>query len=321
MSSSGSLADYELPPIFVRPALDACRLFNTTLDWMFYDAPTLSRSLRDRGDEIVTSDPANASAPKDIVDLSADTDPEGSLLVVDPTTPPYVTVWKNVAAFIADQRGAPEPITVATITGVGSSALGSAALAWNVATGLDKPVLAIVPGYGVADAVLQGLGGWFGFGVYDALNAKSHVQDFLALTQPKTAAIGRGLSASAPDPAMLNGAPVFRTGCGSSDVLHALMEALRSITCVVGHSKGALSISNALHALPTGRLDGVRVVTLGCPVVEDLAGVAYRQFLGRFDALGALNAWGHRPDTWTLTDHSTNTALPLSMIVQQLARS
>jgi len=317
MSSTGSLADYELPPIFVKPALGACRLFNTGLDWLFYDVPTLSRALLGHGDEIVTSDPGNAPVPKDVIDLSADTDPEGSLLVVDPTTPPYVTVWKDVTAFIASQKAAAEPVTVATITGVGSSALGAAALAWNVATGLRRPVLAIVPGYGVADAVLQGLGGWFGFGLYDALHTKSHLQDFLALTQPTTAAIGRGLSASAPGHRTLNDAPVFRTGCGSSDVLHALMEAL-PIDCVVGHSKGALSIFNALHALPKDRLGGVKVVTLGCPIAEDLAGAEYHQVLGRFDALGALNAWGNLPNAWVDTGHSTNSVLPLSLNAEQL---
>jgi hypothetical protein len=46
-------------------------------------------------------------------------------------------------------------VDIATITGVGSSALGSAALAWDISVALEKPVLAIVPGYGVADVLLQ----------------------------------------------------------------------------------------------------------------------------------------------------------------------
>jgi hypothetical protein len=47
-------------------------------------------------------------------------------------------------------------VDIATITGVGSSALGSAALAWDISVALEKPVLAIVPGYGVADVLMQG---------------------------------------------------------------------------------------------------------------------------------------------------------------------
>jgi hypothetical protein len=49
-------------------------------------------------------------------------------------------------------------VDIASITGVGSSALGSAALAWDISVALEKPVLAIVPGYGIADVILQGLG-------------------------------------------------------------------------------------------------------------------------------------------------------------------
>ena len=144
------------------------------------------------------------------------------------------------------------------------------------------------------------------------------MQTTLASLAPKTAEIGRRLSATAPGAKTILGAPAFRYGSGSSDVLHDLMQALPSIKCVVGHSKGALSISNALHALPIGRTNGLQVITLGCPIAEDLPGATYCQFLGRFDALGALNAWGHRPNTWLDADHSTNSAFVLSMDVEAL---
>jgi hypothetical protein len=317
MSQFTALGMFELPPGWIEPALRACRLFNTSLDMLFYDVPGLVHAINARGEPVTTDGPHAAARAG--LDLSAATNPEGSLLVVDPQSPPYVTEWKDVAAFIEDQTSAARPVTVATITGVGSSALGSAALAWNVAAGLERPALAIVPGYGVADVVLQGLGGWFGFGVYDFLHTKSHVQDALAMVAPKTAALGRGLSSSAPGARRVNGAPAFRTGCGSSDVLHALVERLEAITCLVGHSKGALSIANALGSV--GRsLAGVRVVTLGCPVAEDIPGVTYHQYLGWLDALGALNAWGNRPTRWTMTDHSTNARLPLSMLAEDLVR-
>ena len=320
MSMLDSLGSYETPPFLLKPALAACRMFNTSLDALFYDVPTLERALAEDGETIVTMNAGGGPVAKGSIDLGANADPEGSLLVIDPATAPYVTIWKDVSAFIDHQKSAAAPVKVASITGVGSSALGSAALAWNVAIGLGQPVLAIVPGYGVADVVLQGLGGWFGFGVYDLVHAKSHVQNMLAVVAPKTAAIGRDLSASAPHAKTLNGAPVFRTGCGSSDVLHALMEAL-PFECVVGHSKGALSISNALHALAPDKTKGLQVITLGCPIAEDSPGAHYDQFLGLFDALGALNAWGNRPNAWLPTDHSTNASLPLSMHAQQLVAS
>ena len=89
---------------------------------------------------------------------------------------------------------------------------------------LQGAVLGIVPGYGVADVVLQGMGGWFGFGLYDYLDSKSIIQAGLAGAAPQTARIGRGLSATTPDAKTVNGGPVYRHGSGSSDVLHALLE-------------------------------------------------------------------------------------------------
>lgn len=313
MASDESLAAFEIPQAFLRPMLEACRMYNTGLDALFYDVPALVAALRSDGEAVAA--PATGMAPDSPgrLNLGALKNPEGSLLVIDAQTAPHVGAFDDVQVFLACDERRVKSVDIVTITGVGSSALGSAALAWNVSTAFKKPVLAIVPGYGVADVVLQGLGGWYGFGLYDFLHAKSRLQTALAAVAPKTAAIGRKLSASAPGSERLaNGGPVFRTGCGSSDVLHALMTA-RSIQCVVGHSKGALSIANALQSLPPGHTDGLTIVTLGCPIARDWPKAHYHQFLGLFDALGALNAWGNRPDSWLSADHSTNTSLPLSM--------
>jgi hypothetical protein len=208
-------------------------------------------------------------------------------------------------------------VDIASITGVGSSALGSAALAWNISVALEKPVLAIVPGYGVADVVLQGLGGWFAFGLHDFLSSKTLIQTGLATAAPETARIGRELAASTPqEPAARGGAPIFRYGSGSSDALHALLEYRETpFRLLVGHSKGALQINNAIQSLAVERTQGLRVVTLGCPIGENVAGVDYHQYLGLFDALGQLNAWGHWPEYWPPTWHSTNPVLPPAMRV------
>jgi hypothetical protein len=82
---------------------------------------------------------------------------------------------------------------------------------------------------------------------------------------------------------------------------------------LVGHSKGALQIGNAIQSLPPERTHALRVVTLGCPIAPDVDGVSYYQYLGLFDALGQLNMWGHWPDRWTPTWHSTNPMLPPAM--------
>ena len=200
------------------------------------------------------------------------------------------------------------------------AALGSAALAWDISRALEKPVLAIVPGYGVADVILQGWGGWFAFGLHDFLSSKTLIQTGLATTAPETARIGRELAASTPqEPAARGGAPIFRYGSGSSDVLHALLEhRVTPFRLLVGHSKRALQINNAIQSLPVARTQGLRVLTLGCPIAENIAGVGYHQYLGLFDALGQLNAWGHWPEYWPPTWHSTNPALPPAMAVGEM---
>ena len=169
-----------------------------------------------------------------------------------------------------------------------------------------------MPGYGIADVVLQGLGGWFAFGLHDFLSSKTLIQTELATAAPVTARIGRELAASTPqEPISRGGAPIFRYGSGSSDVLHALLEhRVTPFRLLVGHSKGALQINNAIQSLPVERTRGLRVVTLGCPIGENVAGVNYHQYLGLFDALGQLNAWGHWPEHWPphLAQHQSRVA-------------
>jgi hypothetical protein len=313
-----SLSLFELPRAFVKPALEMCRTFNSTLDVAFYDVPTLVAELRQRGEAVEGQGSASKGAAT--IDLEALANPEGALLVVDAARAPFVQRFDEVQLFLDWCADAAVKPTTVSITGVGSSALGSAALAWDISKALAAPVLAIVPGYGVADALLQGLGGFFGFGLHDALQTKSRLQDTLAFMAPDLAGVGRHLVGSLPDAKRINGAPVFRTGCGSSDVLHALMGKI-AIKCVVGHSKGALAIANALNDLKATKTEGLRIVTLGCPVPETLPGATYHQCLGLFDALGQANAWGNTPDQWTPTDHSTNTSLPLSMDAEALTAS
>jgi len=310
MSGWDQLSWFEIAPELVKPALAACRGFNTVLDVAFYDVPSLERDLRDLGKGVVT---AGANAPPSALDLDALVNPEGALLVVDPARAPYVTRFEDLQSYLDWHDAAEARPKACSITGVGSSALGSAALAWNVAKALGQPVIAIVPGYGVADAVEQALGGWFGFGLHEALGTKSALQTWLADYAPELAWVGRKLVASTPGHGKTaTGAPTFLRGSGSSDVLHALMLKIE-ITCLVGHSKGALQIGNALDGLEAARTENLRVVTLGCPIAETAAGATYRQYLGVFDALGQLNAWGNQPSCWTPTQHTTNRQLPLAM--------
>ncbi|WP_336957951.1 hypothetical protein [Sphingobium aquiterrae] len=310
---------FNLPAEMVKPAVMACRLFNTAVDAIFYDVPSLradfqahDEAMKDKGEK----------PPSRVIAFDAISDPEGSLLLIDATTAPYVHRYQDVQAYLDSPYPETRAVRIVTITGVGSSALGSAALAWNISTALERPVLAIVPGYGVADMILQGMGGWFGFGMFDYLRAKSITQNMLANIVPHAARIGRQLSASVPDAKTLHGAPIYRRGSGSSDVLHALLQELPSqFQILVGHSKGALQIGNAMHSLPPDRTQGVHVVTLGCPIAQDIPGASYYQYLGLYDALGQMNMWGHWPDHWVQSWHSTNPWLPPAMAAGELAQS
>lgn len=145
---------------------------------------------------------------------------------------------------------------------------------------------------------LQGLGGWFAFGLHDFLGSKTLIQTGLETAAPGTARIGRRLAASTPqEPTAQGGTPIFRYGSGSSDALHVLLEHRATpFRLLIGHSKGALQINNAIQSLSAERTQGLRVVTLGCPIGKNVEGVDYHQCLGPFDALGQLNAWGHLPD-------------------------
>ena len=189
------LTAFELPKWLVEPAVRSCRLFNTTLDFIFYDVPTLRAALAERDAPMQAQ---GEKLPSRIIDFDALSDPEGSLLLIDATTAPYVHKYQSVKKFLESPYHETRDVDIATITGVGSSSLGSAALAWDISVALKKPVLAIVPGYGVADVVLQGLGGWFAFGLHDFLSSKTLIQTGLATAAPDTARIGRELAASTP---------------------------------------------------------------------------------------------------------------------------
>src|ERR1700722_18101233 len=216
------LTAFELPKWLVEPAVRSCRLFNTALDFVFYDVPRLRAALAEKDAPMQAR---GEKPPSRIVDFDALSNPEGSLLLIDATTPPYVHKYQSVKKFLESPYQETRDVDIATIAGVGSSALGSAALAWDISVALEKPVLAIVPGYGIADVVLQGLGGWFAFGLHDFLSSKTLIQTGLATAAPETARIGRELAASTPqEPAVRGGAPIFRYGSGLLDGLHRLLQ-------------------------------------------------------------------------------------------------
>jgi hypothetical protein len=322
-----SIADYFMPPLAsfevqraqMVPALTALRFANAALDFAFYDVQAFSRTLARDGVELDWTDAAADQPVQEQANLSAMLNPEGSILIVNAANTPHVLRFTDFQTFVDALASGVHRVEAVSVSGVGSSALGSAALAWNVSTAFQQPVAAIVPGYGLADVVQQALGGWFGFEMYSYW-IKQPVQDILARVAPDAATIGRQLLATTPGHAVApgTGVPVFRRGSGSSDVLHALLRLANNFTTLVGHSKGALVIGNAIADLPDGCLERLHIMTFGCVIAENTHVKRYDQFLGTFDALGFLNSGGNHAEHSIPAWHSTNTESSLSMRVEQL---
>src|SRR5229473_6426715 len=236
-AASGNLALYDLQKPFVEPMLRLCRLTNTALDVLFYDVGALTKTLLAQHTVINTGASRSAAFsghPLQTLDLSAATNPSGSIIVVNAQLAPFVRPpFRDMKQFM-DYANSDDGATLHTlaITGVGSSAYGAVAFAWDVSTAIGEPVAAVVPGYGLADVVPQALGGWFGFGVYDAL--QSATQRFLANFAPTLAMMGKELALSTPGRVQaVTGAPVFRYGSAASDDVHAILDAVPAITRLV----------------------------------------------------------------------------------------
>lgn len=225
---------------------------------------------------------------------------EGMILLVPPSGTAPVRHFPDVDAFVA---GGGADIRTVTVSGVGSSALGSAALARDVADALGAPVAAVVAGYGAADVVTEGLGGYFLFG---AANRLRYLLDLWGIEVPMVPP-GAADEISDAD-ALAHWNPDVAS-------LAALLADKRlSFTLLVGHSKGNLVISEALNSLQVHhpaalhRLEHqANIVTLSA-MVEMPGKVWTYDVIGMADALGALNSVpGIAPDlVLPFVTHTTN---------------
>jgi hypothetical protein len=158
--SPENLALYEVQKPFIEPILRSCRLWNTALDILFYDVGALTAALLMKGRAVNTDALANLNSPRHrfaVLDLGAQSNPSGSIIVVDANLAPYVyKPFLEMETFFEFANGSESVgLNTLTVTGVGSSAFGSVAFAWDVSQAFGEPVAAIVPGYGLADIVPQ----------------------------------------------------------------------------------------------------------------------------------------------------------------------
>lgn len=248
----------------------ALKTRNAGLDALFYDIGALT--------------------PEEQAGVGPGADEEGALIVVPPGgSGRRIRHHPDIAHFLAAEG---ETVHALVVAGVGSSALGTAALARNVADAYGLEVAGLVSGYGASDLLSEALGGWFFYGATDRLRH--------GLRE-----LGRRLQAPAPPaPAPSDGRVGARAKPAAPladlDALGRLLAAAPPrLRLLVGHSKGCLMIDHALesHADALRRqgresplFERLHVVTFGA--VCDLPPV-YRhrhQFLGALDSFGGLNS-------------------------------
>ena len=239
---------------------------NSLIDRWFYDVSALSAAEQD----LVLACPQR----------------EGAALVVPPAKSGAEIEYVPRRSF---PRLKDMPFAGVAVAGVGSSALGAAALARNVADFVGAPVAGVVCGRGLPEVVSEALGGWLLFraeaAVGEAFSTFQRVAESLRLPPPRKLKTDDG---------SLDG---FIGRSPDSKSLDSLLYQMSGkVRFLVGHSKGNLLIANALRGLALRRpevaakLAAVRVVTLGASVAFPDSFTGVFQVRGGHDSFGRLNS-------------------------------
>ena len=236
-------------------------------------------------------------------------EPPGTVIIVAPKS--RQSGKPRIKVVLSDKwrEHVPDNIDTVAIAGVGSSILGTAALAKDVADQLGQAVLGVVSGIGAIGAPIDGVTGWYLYGTINRMD------DFWITASEYLGAATKfdeDVVTLVRSPALLDSA---------QDILQELI-ARPMVTRVIGHSKGSLEIANAVEALqsaiakraPTSAL---KIGTLGA-VVALPDDVRICQVLGGLDFLGWLNSRTDVvrhliPNVW----HSLNPSVPLAMSLQR----
>ena len=273
--------------------LEGFRQRNALLDYLFYDIGC------------VTPDEARRIAPHWAA--------EGAILLVPQTGAGDLKLCTSVDGFVT---AGGKDVSALAVAGVGSSALGSAAFARNVADAIGGPVAAVVSGYGLADLATEALGGFFWFG---ALNQLRHsFEQFDELTKPSFI--------KKPD---VESGYFVRRSRDTQAVLSLLSDERLSFDLLCGHSKGNLVISEALYELQqrdpdgTGKLGAeITIVTVSALIAMPRPYATVIDVMGGWDWFGGLNSRldipvdAKVPMAW----HHTNTELAAHLPVTATLR-
>jgi len=233
---------------------------------------------------------------------------EGALLLVPPSNEADLQVFLAKEDFLAAGGGAAKALVVA---GVGSSAVGAAAFARNVADAVGGPVAAVVSGYGLSDVLTEALGGYFWFGGLNSLRHGFEELDRATKTLTKSEP---EITASTPE-------DMVRLSRDTATLIDLLGDPRFEAPLLVGHSKGNLVISEALYALE--KKDALEPLAARCQIVTISAKVGMPEafigkvfdIIGQWDGFGALNSRPDIPADYIVPGawHSTNPAFPFGM--------
>jgi hypothetical protein len=267
--------------------LEPWRRRNAVLDAMFYDVGVIS--------------------PDETGDLSFWLAREGAILIVPPSRTAALRVCLNTDEYFdADDN----EVAALAVAGVGSSALGAAAFARNVADALGAPVAAVVSGYGLADVLTEALGGFFLFG---ALNSMRHAFEGVDNASKSASSAERSI-------ATLGGVAGFSED--TATVVSLLEDGRFSAKLLVGHSKGNLVISEALYAVQARSAAAAsalaaryRIVTISAKIGMPEIFARVVDVMGEWDGFGALNSRPDIPADFVVPHawHSTNREFPYGM--------
>ncbi|MGO7397947.1 hypothetical protein ACC676_20525 [Rhizobium ruizarguesonis] len=265
--------------------LDGLQRRNAVLDAVFYDVNTITAE----------------ETPRLAFWLAR----EGAIILVPPTGRGTLEVFLTVNDYL--EKAA--PVGALAIAGVGSSALGAAAFARNVADALGEPVTAVVSGYGLADILTEALGGFFFFGALNSIRHAFEPLDSFTKLFSKSEELESGYLWT-------------RTSKDTETVIALLEDQRFAPRLLVGHSKGNLVLSEALYAIESEHpplaeaiATRTRIVTISAKVGMPIMFKDVIDVMGAWDWFGALNS---RPDIRTdivvpHAWHSTNPDFPLGM--------
>ena len=258
---------------------------NAVLDNFFYDTTRLSLDERAK--------------------LTPLADREGSIIVVPPSNSDReIRHYSHALRFMTKEGPSIRAIAVA---GVGSSALGAAALARELADALDTDVAGIVTGYGLSDMMSEALGGWFAFGAADRIR---HTME-RAFARMRPAALAESVPAGSDAAATL---------------AEILLAAPPKLDMLVAHSKGSLVVAHALQRY-VDDLEGddsplfkrLHIVTLGAVVGVPAEFKHVKQYLGAYDWFGGANSsLGVKHERVQGASHHLNPGFPYHMDVAPL---